>query len=77
MQLSDEKKIRVMYRVEPGCLGPEGADHIEDFVALRTSILSRLIMRSYYFYLDTISKKMSGNTALKTATYLKCRLKRI
>jgi len=31
MQLADDKKIRLMYRVEPGCLGPQGADHIEDF----------------------------------------------
>ncbi|ASM51801.1 hypothetical protein PESP_b0191 [Pseudoalteromonas espejiana DSM 9414] len=31
MQLPDDKKIRLMYRVEPGCLGPQGADHIEDF----------------------------------------------
>jgi hypothetical protein len=31
MQVSDEKKIHLMYRVEPGCLGPEGVDHIEDF----------------------------------------------
>lgn len=31
MQISDERKIRLMYRVEPGCLGPDGANHIEDF----------------------------------------------
>ncbi|AQP98712.1 hypothetical protein B0W48_02190 [Pseudoalteromonas aliena] len=31
MQISEEKKVRLMYRVEPGCLGPDGANHIEDF----------------------------------------------
>ncbi|GAA61936.1 hypothetical protein P20652_3827 [Pseudoalteromonas sp. BSi20652] len=31
MQVSDEKKIHLMYRVEPGCLGPDGVNHIEDF----------------------------------------------
>ncbi|MBQ4833588.1 hypothetical protein J8L70_10085 [Pseudoalteromonas sp. MMG010] len=31
MQISDEKKIRLMYRVEPGCLGPQGVEYIEDF----------------------------------------------
>ena len=31
MQISDERKIRLMNRVEPGCLGPDGANHIEDF----------------------------------------------
>lgn len=25
------KKLTVMFRVEPGCLGPDGADHIEGF----------------------------------------------
>jgi hypothetical protein len=25
------KKLTVMFRVEPGCLGPDGKDHIEDF----------------------------------------------
>ena len=28
MQINDDKKIRLMYRIEPGCLGPKGA---EDF----------------------------------------------
>ena len=25
------KKLTVTFRVEPGCLGPDGADHIENF----------------------------------------------
>lgn len=31
MQLNDEKKISLEYRVEPGCLGAQGLSHIEDF----------------------------------------------
>lgn len=31
MQLSDDKKMRVLYRVEPGCLGPTGTQYIEAF----------------------------------------------
>ena len=31
MQINDDKKIRLMYRIEPGCLGTKGAEHIEDF----------------------------------------------
>lgn len=27
-------KITVICRVEPGCLGPDGADHVEDFCKL-------------------------------------------
>lgn len=29
--LSQEKKLTVLCRVEPGCLGPDGKDHIEGF----------------------------------------------
>ena len=25
------KKLLVMYRIEPGCLGPQGADYVEEF----------------------------------------------
>lgn len=28
---SQNKKLVVIYRVEPGCLGPEGASHVEGF----------------------------------------------
>jgi len=31
LPLPQEKKLAVIYRVEPGCLGPKGADHIEKF----------------------------------------------
>ncbi len=31
MELADDKKLHLLYRVEPGCLGPTGADTIERF----------------------------------------------
>ncbi|RDH43361.1 hypothetical protein [Zooshikella ganghwensis] len=31
LPLPEEKKIVVLIRVEPGCLGPEGKNHIEPF----------------------------------------------
>lgn len=31
LPLPQEKKLTVIYRVEPGCLGPQGKDKIEDF----------------------------------------------
>ena len=31
LPLPSDKKLIVTYRVEPGCLGPEGADHIKAF----------------------------------------------
>ncbi len=29
--ISNEKKLSVLYRVEPGCLGPDGMNYIKDF----------------------------------------------
>ncbi len=31
LPLPEEKKLTVVYRVEAGCLGPKGLDHIEGF----------------------------------------------
>ncbi|MGI0119544.1 hypothetical protein [Zooshikella sp. RANM57] len=31
LPLPDEKKIVILIRVEPGCLGPEGKNHVEPF----------------------------------------------
>ncbi len=31
LPLPEDKKLLVTYRVEPGCLGPDGIDHIEEF----------------------------------------------
>jgi translation initiation factor 2 alpha subunit (eIF-2alpha) len=31
LPLPSYKKLSVIFRVEPGCLGPDGVDHIEDF----------------------------------------------
>lgn len=34
LQLSDEQKITVVFRVEPGSLGPTGKDYIDQFCPL-------------------------------------------
>lgn len=31
--LPEEKKLTVIFRVEAGCLGPDGADHVEGYCA--------------------------------------------
>lgn len=31
MVLTDDKKLTVIFRVEPGCLGPEGLSHVDKF----------------------------------------------
>ncbi|MBV1790186.1 hypothetical protein KQ940_19185 [Marinobacterium sp. D7] len=41
--LPDNKKLCVIYRLEPGCLGPNGVDHIKDFCAFADKAL-----RSFY-----------------------------
>lgn len=30
-QLLPDNKLTVVFRVEPGCLGPKGKDHVDDF----------------------------------------------
>lgn len=34
LPLAQEKKLMIIFRVEPGCLGPKGADLVENFCAL-------------------------------------------
>ncbi|RCU49489.1 hypothetical protein DU002_11240 [Corallincola holothuriorum] len=34
LSVAEERKLLVIIRVEPGCLGPDGADHIEGFCQL-------------------------------------------
>lgn len=31
LPLPDDKKLTVTYRIEPGCLGPQGSDHVDAF----------------------------------------------
>ena len=31
MQVAENKKITVIFRIEPGCLGPQGNSHVEKF----------------------------------------------
>lgn len=31
LPLSKDKKLNVIFRVEPGCLGPKGDEHVSDF----------------------------------------------
>ena len=41
LPLPQDKKLTVVFRVEPGCLGPNGSAHIEDFCGFaRTQVES-------------------------------------
>jgi hypothetical protein len=42
LPLPDDKKLSVTYRVETGCLGPEGINHIADFCRFAQSKLQSL-----------------------------------
>ena len=35
--LSQDKKLTVVFRVEAGCLGPKGEDHIDEFCRIATN----------------------------------------
>jgi len=36
------KKLNVLFRVEPGCLGPDGIDHVEGFCKFAKKTVSNL-----------------------------------
>jgi hypothetical protein len=42
LPLPDDKKLKVTYRVEPGCLGPEGKDHIRKFCVFAEKAVSTM-----------------------------------
>ena len=78
LPLPEERKLTVIYRVEPGCLGPEGASHIIKFcifaqAALQTldsnyiswSIISREDKTLPEMEYNVVGKKMSHNQAEK------------
>ena len=48
-ELPKEKKLHVLFRLEPGCLGPKGIDLIEGFCEFANSKISELPYASYLF----------------------------
>lgn len=42
MSLPLYKKLNVLFRVEPGCLGPDGINHVEDFCKFAKKSVSNL-----------------------------------
>lgn len=42
VHLPEEKKLMVIVRVEPGCLGPDGAEHVEGFCVQAAPELSQI-----------------------------------
>ena len=49
MQISDDKKIQLLYRVEPGCLGPQGMEYIEGFCNYANQQISSPYYALYQF----------------------------
>jgi len=48
-ELPKEKKLHVLFRLEPGCLGPKGIDLIEGFCEFANSKISELPYATYLF----------------------------
>lgn len=42
LPLSDEMKLTVIFRVEPGCLGPQGASVVDEFCLLAQNYVKSL-----------------------------------
>jgi len=48
-EIAKEKKLNVLFRLEPGCLGPKGIDLIEGFCDFANSKISELPFATYQF----------------------------
>ena len=42
LPLSADKKLNVLFRIEPGCLGPEGVKHVEQFCCYAEKAVEKL-----------------------------------
>jgi hypothetical protein len=42
LPLTEEQKLTVISRIEPGCLGPEGISHVDDFCGFAQKELASL-----------------------------------
>lgn len=64
------KKMTVLIRVEPGCLGPTGADYVEEFCAFAHPVFNRMksaflqweLIPRYDKSLDEIEYQLCGRT---------------
>ena len=80
LPLTKDKKLTVIFRVEPGCLGPDGTSHVEDFCQFAQKEFSPIysgfinwsIVPMYDKSLDEIEYKIGslGLTHDKVARYL-------
>lgn len=86
-ELAKEKKLTVMCRVEPGCLGPDGIDHIESFCRFAHKELKKVdsdfvkwmplprydkSLAEMEYSVD--SKLLTRDKASQYLTYFKCEL---
>lgn len=54
LPLPQEKKLTVLFRLEPGCLGPDGKDHIDKFCQLAQKKFASL--HSDFVYWDIVPR---------------------
>jgi translation initiation factor 2 alpha subunit (eIF-2alpha) len=73
LPLPEDKKLSVTYRVEAGCLGPDGVDHILDFCHVAQSVLNTLesdyIALQIVYREDKLLPEMEYHLNTKSVTY--------
>ncbi|WP_194710106.1 hypothetical protein [Pseudoalteromonas sp. S16_S37] len=47
--MSEDKRIKLLYRVEPGCLGPTGVDYVEGFCQFANKIIKPPVYALFNF----------------------------
>ncbi|WP_199608596.1 hypothetical protein [Flocculibacter collagenilyticus] len=78
--IPDNKKLQIIYRVEPGCLGPEGMKHVEgfcqyaetEFSSINSDIINWKIVPRFDKALPELQYSILGKTLSeqKTTAYL-------
>ncbi|GIU54107.1 hypothetical protein [Shewanella sp. KT0246] len=58
-----DNKLIVLYRLEPGCLGPDGTDHIETFCNLAQQALAAFDTDSCQWFLEPRFNKQLNEMA--------------
>ncbi|WP_144207556.1 hypothetical protein [Shewanella donghaensis] len=58
-----DSKLIVLYRLEPGCLGPDGVDHIEIFCNLAQQSLASLDTDTCQWFLEPRHNKQLDEMA--------------
>ncbi|MCW9012966.1 MAG: hypothetical protein OQL06_04220 [Gammaproteobacteria bacterium] len=73
LPLAQDKKLTVLFKVEPGCLGPEGKDHVAEFCSFAEKEMESVDSNFVHWEIlprhDKSQPEMQYKVANKTLTH--------